>query len=385
MRKFIVSALAFIALLAGGWSFSGYLASKKESPPERPKPEVINYVKAIEYQPSDIQTEVEAFGRIGSSQTLNLTTEVGGRLIAGSISFKEGQNFKKGQLICRIYNAEQRLSLQARKSTFLNLLASILPDLKIDFPDSFNAWQQYFDTIDLEKDLPDLPKMVTTKEKTFLATKNVLGEFYNIKSLEENLRKYYVYAPYTGSISAVNVEVGSIVNPGTVVGSIIRTDQLELVIPIELRDISFLETGKTVTVQGQNDKSWRGQVVRIADLVDPTTQSVNAFISVQNPKRGEIYDGLYLKAVIPGKIIANAMSISRSILRNKNEVFIVQNGVLRSRKVNVEKISGENAIISGLEAGDLLVIDAPANASNNMKVSISEKGTLEEVPDRREL
>lgn len=385
MRKFIVSALAFIALLAGGWSFSGYLASKKESPPERPKPEVINYVKAIEYQPSDIQTEVEAFGRIGSSQTLNLTTEVGGRLMAGSISFKEGQNFKKGQLICRIYNAEQRLSLQARKSTFLNLLASILPDLKIDFPDSFNAWQQYFDTIDLEKDLPDLPKMVTTKEKTFLATKNVLGEFYNIKSLEENLRKYYVYAPYTGSISAVNVEVGSIVNPGTVVGSIIRTDQLELVIPIELRDISFLETGKTVTVQGQNDKSWRGQVVRIADLVDPTTQSVNAFISVQNPKRGEIYDGLYLKAVIPGKIIANAMSISRSILRNKNEVFIVQNGVLRSRKVNVEKISGENAIISGLEAGDLLVIDAPANASNNMKVSISEKGTLEEVPDRREL
>lgn len=385
MRKFFVSALAFIALLAGGWSFSGYLASKKESPPERPKPEVINYVKAIEYQPSDIQTEVEAFGRIGSSQTLNLTTEVGGRLIAGSISFKEGQNFKKGQLICRIYNAEQRLSLQARKSTFLNLLASILPDLKIDFPDSFNAWQQYFDTIDLEKDLPDLPKMVTTKEKTFLATKNVLGEFYNIKSLEENLRKYYVYAPYTGSISAVNVEVGSIVNPGTVVGSIIRTDQLELVIPIELRDISFLETGKTVTVQGQNDKSWRGQVVRIADLVDPTTQSVNAFISVQNPKRGEIYDGLYLKAVIPGKIIANAMSISRSILRNKNEVFIVQNGVLRSRKVNVEKISGENAIISGLEAGDLLVIDAPANASNNMKVSISEKGTLEEVPDRREL
>ncbi len=385
MKRFIISTIAFLVIVGGGYLFMSFLASQKEAPPERPKPEVVNYVKAIEFMPGDIETEIEAYGRVGSLQKLNLTAEVGGRLLAGRMPFKEGQNFTRGQLLCKIHDTEQQLSLQARKSTFLNLLASILPDLRIDFSDRYPEWQAYFNAIDLEKNLPEIPKMESSKEKTFLATKSILSEFYNIRSLEENLRKYKVYAPYNGTISQVNVEVGSIVNPGTLIGSIIRTDRLELVIPVELRDISFVESGKRVEIEGQNDKKWRGQVVRIAGLVDPNTQSVNVFIAIENSIRGEIYDGLYLKAKIPGKVVKDAMSIPRSIIRNKDEVFIVEGGLLKTRKIIIQKVSDDNAIVSGLNAGDLLVIDAPANASNNMKVTITEQGTLEEVPTRRQL
>lgn len=365
----------------------GFLASQKSSPPERPKPEIVNYVRAIEFKPTDIESEVEAFGRISSSQMLNLTVEVGGRLLAGSNPFKEGQRFAKGQLLVKIHDTEQRLTLQARKSTFLNLLASILPDLKIDFTESYPSWQAYFDSIDLEKDLPDLPQSRSSKEKTFLATKNILGEFYNIKSAEENLKKYNIYAPYNGSITTVNVEVGSIVNAGTSVGSIIRTDRLELELPVEVKDVKHLDVGKMVEIVSNTDqsKSWTGEVVRISDIIDPTTQSISVFISINNPRRGEIYDGLYLKAKIGGKLIKNAMSIPRNILRNKNEVFIVEGDVLKTKNVNIEKISGDNAIVTGLEEGDLLVIDAPTNASNNMKVEIAEQGVLEDLPARSEL
>lgn len=385
MKKFIVSAVAFIVIVGGGYFFMGFLSSQKETPPERPKPEVVNYVRAIEFKPTDIETEVEAYGRVVSSHQLNLTAEVGGRLLAGNLALKAGQNFTRGQLLFKIHSTEQRLSLRARKSTFLNLLASILPDLRIDFSDTYANWQQYFDAIDLEKDLPELPKAKSSKEKTFLATKNILGEFYNIKSLEENLKKYSVYAPYTGSISIVNVQVGSIVNPGTQVGTIIRTDKLEIQIPIELRDIAFVEVGKRVAVIGQNGKSLRGEVARVADLVDPNTQSINVFISIENTQKGDIYDGLYLNTKIPGKVVPDAMSIPRSVIRNKDEVFIVENDVLRTRKIIIQKVNGENAIVSGLNAGDLLVVDAPTNASNNMKVTITEQGTVEEAPARRQL
>ena len=363
----------------------GFLSSLKETPPERPKPEVVNYVRAIEFKPTDIETEVEAYGRVVSSHQLNLTAEVGGRLLAGNLPLKAGQNFKKGQVLFRIHSTEQRLSLQARKSTFLNLLASILPDLRIDFAESYSDWQQYFDAIDLEKALPELPRAKSSKEKTFLATKNILGEFYSIKSLEENLKKYSVYAPYTGSISTINVQVGSIVNPGTQVGTIIRTDQLELEIPIELKDIAFIELGKRVEVVGQDEQRFKGEVLRIADLVDPNTQSVNVFIAVKNTSKQRIYDGLYLRTVIPGKVVKDAMSIPRGVIRNKNEVFVVENEVLKTKIIVIEKVSGENAIVSGLTPGDLLVTDAPANASNNMKVTITEQGTMEEVPARRQL
>lgn len=348
------------------------MASQKVVPPERPRQEIKTYVSVLPTTHSNVATKVEAYGRVSSSQQVNITAEVGGKLLAGNIPLKAGQNFTTGQLLCKIHNVEQSFSLQARKSTFLNLLASILPDLKIDFKQSYPTWQSYFDAIDLKQDLPDLPQANSSQEKTFLATKNILSEFYNIKSMEENMKKYFIYAPYTGSISNLNVEVGSVVNSGTTIGTIIRTDLLELVIPCELKDITYVEPGKRVEIvqEGLNEMRWSGRVVRIADRVDPNTQSVNVFIAIQNFKSGEIYDGLYLKAEIPGKVIEKAMVISRNILRNKNEVFVVEHGVLKTRKVNVLKINGDDAIITGLGIGETLVIDVPTNASNNLEVEI---------------
>ena len=57
-------------------------------------------------------------------------------------------------------------------------------------------------------------------------------------------------------------------------------------------------------------------------------------------------------------------------MKNKNEIFIVQDSVLVTRKVRVHKVSENNAIISGLEPGDMMVTDRPSNASENMKVEI---------------
>ncbi|MDA0194850.1 MAG: efflux RND transporter periplasmic adaptor subunit [Bacteroidetes bacterium] len=372
MKKWLISAGAFVVIVGSAWLFKETMASQKVVPPERPRQEIKTYVSVLPTTHSNVATKVEAYGRVSSSQQVNITAEVGGKLLAGNIPLKAGQNFTTGQLLCKIHNVEQSFSLQARKSTFLNLLASILPDLKIDFKQSYPTWQSYFDAIDLKQDLPDLPQANSSQEKTFLATKNILSEFYNIKSMEENMKKYFIYAPYTGSISNLNVEVGSVVNSGTTIGTIIRTDLLELVIPCELKDITYVEPGKRVEIvqEGLNEMRWSGRVVRIADRVDPNTQSVNVFIAIQNFKSGEIYDGLYLKAEIPGKVIEKAMVISRNILRNKNEVFVVEHGVLKTRKVNVLKINGDDAIITGLGIGETLVIDVPTNASNNLEVEI---------------
>ncbi len=372
MKKGLISAGALVIIIGSAWLFKEILASQKMDPPERPKVKLINYVRVIETTHNSINTKVEAYGRVSSSQLLNITAEVGGKLLAGDIPLKEGQNFKKGELLCRIHNVEQSFSLQARKSTFLNLLASILPDLKIDFRESYPTWQAYFDAIDLKKGLPDLPQAQSSQEKTFLATKNILGEFYIIKSMEENMKKYALYAPYNGSIAKANLEVGSVVNSGTTIGTIIRTDLLELIIPCELKDIPYVEPGKKVEIvqEGLNEIRWSGRIVRIADMVDPNTQSVNVFIAIQNFKLGELYDGLYLKAEIPGKVIEKAMIVSRNILRNKNEVFVVEDGTLKTKKVNVLKINGEDAIITGLGIGEALVVDAPTNASNNLEVEM---------------
>lgn len=370
-RKLVSFAVVILTVVVVYFGYQA-LSGQKEEPPQRPKPVAKNYVAAESFQPQTIETVIEAFGRVGSAKQLNVIAEVGGKLLRGSSVLKKGSRFKKGQLLCRIDNVEENLTLQARKSSFLHTLASILPDIRIDFPNSFNDWQSYFDGIKLDEKLPALPEPKSSKEKTFLAAKNILSEYYAIKSEEENLKKFYIYAPFNGSIVSINYQIGSVVNPGANIGTIISTDELELEIPVEQRDIEFLQLGKTVTIVDESDfeQNWIGKITRIADFIDPNSQSVSVFINIKKRSKYEALDGLFLKARIPGKSVKNAAKVPRRILKNKDEVFVVQDSVLVTKKVRVHKISKNNAIISGLQEGEMIVTDRPSNASENMKVEI---------------
>lgn len=374
IRKVAVVGVA-VLILGGGFIAMKQFAGMKELPPERPKKASVNYVKVDPVSYREMDTEVVAYGRITSSQTLNVIAEVGGRLLSGSVPLKPGMNFRKGQILCRIYGEEARLTLQSRKSEFLNLIASSLPDLKIDYAEDFPTWQSYFESIEMDQPLKPLPEISSSKLKTFLATKNILRDYYNIKSLEENLRKYTIYAPYDGSISSINFEVGTIVSPGTNIASIIRTDELELEIPVEIEDVKWIEENAAVEVMSEDgSQAWIGQVARVADYVDPNTQSINVYVKVNAGPDSGLYDGMYLKTVIPGSRLESAMEIPRRVLQNDDEVFVVDGGVLKTRRVKIEKISRDQVLISplesnGLNEGDSLVIEAPANAIENMKVT----------------
>ncbi len=372
MKKRIITISLVIVLLVVAFSFSGFLASKKELPPQRPKPAPVNYVKVEEVFYQSIPVQIEVLGRVQSSQRVDLIAEVGGKLQPGTVELEEGQRFRRGQVLANINNREQVLSLQARKSNFLNLLAIALADVKIDHPKAYDTWNTYFNDISIEDDLAPLPEVTSPKLKTYLATSNVLSEYYNIKSLEENLTKYQLRAPYNGSILGVALEVGSVVSPGARVATLIRTDKLELKVPVLKEDIRYVEIGKEVKlVEESSAQEWSGRVTRIADFIDPNNQSINVYIQV-NGRQADIYDGLYLKALIPGKVIEAGMAIDRKVIRNKDQVFVVQDSVLALQHVEVAKISREEAVIGGLPEGTRVVVEAPANAAENMKVKIAQ-------------
>ncbi len=371
MKKRIITISLVVVMLAGAFAFSGFLAGKKELPPQRPKPQPVNYVKVEEVYYQAIPIQIEALGRVQSSQRVDLIAEVGGKLEPGAVQLEEGQRFRRGQVLANVNNREQVLNLQARKSNFLNLLAIALADVKIDHPEAYEEWNKYFLAIDMEKELAPLPAVSSAKLKTYLATSNVLSEYYSIKSLEENLTKYQLRAPYNGSVLGVALEIGSVVSPGARVATLIRTDRLELKVPVLKDDIKYVEIGKEVKLLEESSaQEWTGRVSRIADFIDPNNQSINVYVQIDN-RQADIYDGLYLKALIPGKIIEAGMAIDRKVIRNKDQVFVVQDSVLSLQQVEVAKISQEEAVIGGLPEGTPVVVDAPANAAENMKVKIA--------------
>ncbi len=371
MRKVIIVIVSIVLFLA----ISGIIAMQlKKMKPKEDTKDVTEIkrsvkVKTVKYQ--DIKSEFRETGRVASKNTVDLSTEVRGKILQGQVMLKKGQSFKKGQLLIKIYNEEAKLALQSRKSRFLNSLANILPDLKTDFKESYNAWLIFFEAIDIQKKIPKLPEAKSNKEKIFLASRNILADYYTIKSSEITLSKYYLYAPFKGTYTMVYAETGAIANPGQKIASMIRTDKLELEIPIEVENVNFIHKGQTVTIISSSDHNeFKGRIIRISDFVDPKTQSVSVFIDISAHKNSRVYQGEYMTAIFSDITLKDAIEIKRDAIFNQNEVYIVNDGKLKLKIINVLKLNDETAIINGLKEGDLIVNEALINAVENMEVKI---------------
>ncbi len=369
-RQYII-VFGILALIFGGVGVMKVFESMK---PEQKKPEKKipkRYVQAKPVQYTNINSTVNGTGRLLSFNEFDLSTEVAGVLAQGSVVLKKGQSFRKGQVIARIINDEFVYGLKAKKSRFLNGIANILPDLKIDYKEDFDKWQAFFNAIEIEKKLPPLPKVTNEKEKVFLATRNILSDYYSIKSDEIRLDKYKIRAPFDGSFSQVYSEIGAIVNMGARIARIFRTTAVELEVPIEMEFARWISKGHQVRIlDGQKKNQWTGTVVRKSKFVDPQTQAVSIFVRVNQQGSQPLFTGMYMYALFPGILVEDVMEIPRNSIYNENSVYTVRDGKLKKRTIKVHKLNETTALFSGLSEGEMIVVEPIVNAKEGSLVEV---------------
>jgi multidrug efflux pump subunit AcrA (membrane-fusion protein) len=374
-NKKLIAAAAAAAIIAGAVLIMMGLSTFKKEPPRVPPKEIKRYVKVQPIVYSDIESQVHGAGRLSSMHRVDLIAEVQGKILDGQVPLKKGQPFEKGQLLFRIYDREARLNLLSRKSRFLNAIANLLPDFKVDFPQSYDKWARFLGDVNIERDLPPLPKIAAAKEKIFLAGRNILSDYYLIKSEEVRLKKYSIHAPFTGTYTDVYLEAGSVVNPGSRAAKIIRTDRLELEVPVESHNARWIKTGDSVYVTTEDgSREWTGSVARKAGFVDAGTQSISVFVALEATPGNPLYPGMYLKAIFPGIIVGDAMQMPRNAVFNSSEVFVVRDGRLAKEQIIIRKIDEKTLIFSGLNEGENLVVEPLVNAAENTAVEIIGNG-----------
>ena len=151
MRKIII-VLAGFALIAGGYLISNFLRDSKKAPKHTiEKVEKAAYVEIV--QNKSIPIHISANGNLTAKNKVELYSEVQGILQITGKDFRPGVSYKKGQSILRINSEEHTANLQAQKSSLQNLIASIMPDIRLDYPDSFDRWSAYLSSFDLQNSL----------------------------------------------------------------------------------------------------------------------------------------------------------------------------------------------------------------------------------------
>lgn len=370
MKKNLVFTMSGIILLVLSILISLALIQSKPVPPSDAKRKAVLTVKAETVNYEKLKTQFSHQGRVEALESVSLAAEVNGKILQGDVPFKEGQNFNAGDLLVKIYDDDAAVSLKAARSNFLRTLSQILPDMMIDFPESYQTWHRFFNTIDLQKPLPEMPEIKNEKEKIFLASQNVLSEYYALKQQEINFKKYSVFAPFTGYFKQVNREVGSIAANGSELAVIVRSDALEIVSPVFPADVKQIRPAQTVTIQTKSGHTCEGKVSRVAQFVDKSTQSVNVYIFYQPTQTHSLLEGEFVTVNFQTTEAVKGLRIPREALVDDQFVYQVKNKKLEKVAVNVRQTLEDYIVMNGIPEGSVVVTESLVNAREGIDVKV---------------
>lgn len=375
MRKIILSLLGVLLIIGAFFASEAIVANNQRT---RPKPKkVIKTVFVEDAVNGVVPIEISANGNLVAQRRLEIFSEVQGVLQKGSKLFKPGQEYRKGQTLLSLNSSEYYATVQSQKSALYDQITSIMPDLRLDYPEAYPKWQAYLNNFDVSKATPPLPEVTSEKEGYFISGRNIQTAYYNVKNLEQRLGKYRITAPFTGVLTEALVTEGTLVRSGQKLGEFIDTSLYELEVAISKNYADLLQVNNEVTLSTIDGKqTYTGKVTRVNGNINQASQTINAYIEV----KGEgLREGVYLEALLQAKEEQDAISLPRGLLQPNNELFMVRDSILDVIEVNPVYFSDKEVVVQGIPEGTKIVSKPVPGAYAGMLVKIySEKESSQE-------
>lgn len=365
-RKIVLSVLGLLLIAVSFYAASVIIANKNT-----PKPIPEKVVKTVFVQTVEngiVPIVVSANGNLMAKRRVELFSEVQGVFKSGSVLFKPGQKYSTGQTIISIDAQEYYASVQSAKSNLYNLITSIMPDLRLDYPDVFPKWEAYLRNFDIQKTTPPLPTMDSEKERYFISGRGILTNYYNVKNQEQRLSKYRITAPFNGVVTDALVTEGTLVRSGQKLGEFIDTSVYELEVAVSKSYSDLLKLGEQVElVNLDNSKKYMGKVARINGNIDQLSQTIRAFIEVRS---ADLKEGMYLQANLNTKEEAEAIEIDRGLLLEGDKIFVVRDSILDMIDVNPVFFSDKKVVLKEVPDGMTILSKPVIGAYAGMLVKV---------------
>jgi RND family efflux transporter MFP subunit len=121
-----------------------------------------------------------------------------------------------------------------------------------------------------------------------------------------------------------------------------------------------------------------GRIARINPMADEATRQVKIYVEVAN-SGGRLVSGLYVSGVALTADVRDAISVPRSAVRTEGDqrasvVYLVAGGRIARRVVQLgveDAASGRVQIVSGVAAGDTVVVGPVDDLSDGTRVQVA--------------
>jgi len=358
-------------------------SNKHEIPPE------VRLVKTESVNFGDLTLEIEGNGVVQSQRTLNYVSEATGVSLFAKNDLKDGTFVRKGETIIKVDSREVENTLFTLRSEFMNGLAAVLPDIKVEDVDAYNRWYNYFINLDIHKTTPELPEILSSQEKIKLSGRGVFSKYYAVKNQEILLSKYIIVAPFSGYLNSQGIIEGSFISKGQQLFYLSDAKNVEIAVPLLVDEINLIDFSKTPTVKIYSNKNkeevLRGKIYRKETILNRNSQTLNVYVTFYNKNLNPYFlPGNYISLQISGKKLFDVARIPRYVVDNEQNVFTMEDGKLRKQKVDVITIQGNVAIIKHTVPDNMKIVTTILQRpliGMNIKSSNESLELKEEIPD----
>jgi RND family efflux transporter MFP subunit len=185
-----------------------------------------------------------------------------------------------------------------------------------------------------------------------------------------------VRAPFDGMVAELYIHPGSMVGPSVPLASVISSE-LEAPVNVDEAQIGQISSGQNaaLTVAAFPGQSFPALVTSVAPAADASTHTFVVKITPADPK-GLLRSGMYADVSILTQERPQALMVPRAAVTDVNgqkTVYVVVDGRAEPRTVTVGLTDTDHIeILSGISAGDPVVVAGQANLTPGAAVKVSE-------------
>lgn len=309
-------------------------------------------VSTFVVKPGNFTNYVQLQGRIDAQDNVMAYPQAPGVITV--IYVKAGQHVSKGQELVQLDNSVLIQNI-AQANAQAGLAQTVYERQK-------NLWDQKIGS-----------------EVQFLQAKsNFEMTQKQVSALKQQANMYRITSPIDGTVDQMDLKLGQVASPGVTGIRIVNADALKVKADVPESYVSTINQGDNVRVViPDGNDSLVAKVTFAAKVIDATSRSFG--IEIKLPSRKTLRPNMTAIIKIADYSKNNALTVPvNSIQRSEagDYVFVNINGVAKRKNVKVgATYNGRSEILSGITAGDQLVVEGAADIADGDKIRVLQLGS----------
>ncbi|MCD4824201.1 MAG: efflux RND transporter periplasmic adaptor subunit [Phycisphaerae bacterium] len=390
--------LLVLVILAVGGGISFYWMTHKPTAKRRQRKSRTTLVEVSRVSPQSYKVVIKAMGTVIPARSIQLAPRVGGQVVDISPKFVPGGRFQANERILQVDPKDYQLAVQQRADD----LAKAQCELKLEMGQQSVARREselLGETIKEED-----KELLLRQPQLAMNRAMVAAAAAALEQSQLDLKRTSIAAPFNAMIQSRSVDLGSQVNAGTAIASLVGTDEywVKVSVPVDqLKWISIPGIGATrgshVYIHYESscgpDAGLEGSVSRLMAELEPQGRMAQLLVAVKDPlllksaavQRFPLILNSYVRVEIQSRDVPQAIRVPRTALRDGSRVWVMRaDNTLDIREVKIVWSGNECVYVTdGLRDGDMLITSNLTTPVQGMTLHMPKKRRQAKKPGGR--